>query len=220
MDFVAAFRPPNLKRTFSVMPRDQSGEYKLSGDGYIFASDASEENTSPTWYTMSTGVPFIQRRTDVRKDWAGSAKLRPNYRSPHLVVSHKLHVAIKCAYDIPGSADPIYQTVRYTVPLNFVEMAPLVSPISSIQCAASPAASAEDVVMGMPPSLPYAPSLPAYSQLFDSNGDRKIDYSVPLPLYTPRSEPASSSSTLALHDEPPRKSDVAATVPTHSISAA
>lgn len=33
-------------------------------------------------------------------------------------------------------------------------------------------------------SSPYAQNLPAYSQLFYSNGDRKIDYSIPLPLYT------------------------------------
>jgi hypothetical protein len=32
--------------------------------------------------------------------------------------------------------------------------------------------------------LLYAHSLPAYSQLFDSNGDRQIDHSIPLPLYT------------------------------------
>lgn len=42
------------------------------------------------------------------------------------------------------------------------------------------------------PSLPLSSlreqSLPAYSHLFDYNGDPKVDdYSVPLPLYTPHS---------------------------------
>jgi hypothetical protein len=41
---------------------------------------------------------------------------------------------------------------------------------------------ADDTPMKMAPS---AQSLPAYSQLFDYNGDRKIDYSVQLPPYTP-----------------------------------
>lgn len=44
--------------------------------------------------------------------------------------------------------------------------------------------------------VPY--SLPAYSQLFDSNGDRKIDYS--LPVYTPNGSPSSKPIEL---DAPP-----------------
>ena len=35
------------------------------------------------------------------------------------------------------------------------------------------------------PSAPYAQPLPAYSQLYDENGDRKVDYNTPLPVYTP-----------------------------------
>lgn len=56
-------------------------------------------------------------------------------------------------------------------------------------------------------SSPYVPNLPAYSQLFDSNGDRKIDYSVPLPLYTPQLPPSTSHLQLdAAFDSRGRKS--------------
>jgi hypothetical protein len=39
--------------------------------------------------------------------------------------------------------------------------------------------------------------LPVYSQLYDFNGQRKIDYSTPLPLYSPRSTTETTSSSLS-----------------------
>jgi hypothetical protein len=45
-------------------------------------------------------------------------------------------------------------------------------------------------------SLPYVHSLPAYSQLFDFNGERKIDYSVPLPVYTVNVAPSAEVSAV------------------------
>ena len=43
---------------------------------------------------------------------------------------------------------------------------------------------------------PYTSSLPAYSQLFDASGNRRIDYSTPLPIYEPRSSARSLSFDL------------------------
>ncbi len=59
-------------------------------------------------------------------------------------------------------------------------------------------------MMQMPTSTPYTQTsaLPAYSQLFDSNGDRKLD-PTPLPLYTSRESPNSLELTSAVSAPPP-----------------
>jgi hypothetical protein len=59
--------------------------------------------------------------------------------------------------------------------------------------------------MELQKSAPYSQSLPAYSQLFYSNGERKIDYSTPLPLYEPPPSASSSSSFTLDHNDNDRK---------------
>lgn len=168
------------------MHPSEPSTFELAGDGYIFTDDHPAQN-APTWYTVATAAPL-----------APSSRLpktrarRASARSPLFSVRHEAHFSLMCTYDVPGAASAqVAERLHFTLPLEFVHVTPaepsglcgppslLPSPVSSRPPSPTPAAVA------MPKSLPYAHSLPAYSQLFDSNGDRKIDYSVPLPLYTP-----------------------------------
>lgn len=195
-------------RSFSLLPPEESGYYALSGDHYVFANDA-EPTANPTWYTMETRVPFAQARPPKENEWAGAPRIRASGQSPLFSVRHELHVALTCTYDLPES-EKATERLHFSFPLSFVHMTPtppLPSPSPQLpslthSASSSVSSSTASLVSDMlPPSAPYAQCLPAYSQLFDSNGDRKIDYSIPLPLYTPPS-PASSSSGLGLDPLP------------------
>jgi hypothetical protein len=172
--------------------------YVLSGDTYIFSQDGDLE-AKPTWYTMETVIPFSNVGYGDGDDfrWAGEGRLRPSGNTPLFGVQHTLHVALTCSYDVPGGFDAAVEKLHFSLPLRFVEMKPTPPPPSRTPSRASMASAssstpsfAQDLV-----NSPYPQILPAYSQLFDSNGDRKIDYSIPLPVYEPRS-PAPSSLEL------------------------
>lgn len=152
-------------RAFSIMHPAESGRFALAGDGYVFADDASTTTTAPTWYTISTGVPLAR---GAGREWSP----RAGERGPLFGVRHELRVALTCTYDVPGAGARLTERLHFTLPLHLVHFAPTTAPASAS--------------LSAPPTPPYAPTptLPAYSQLFDANGDRKIDYSVPLPLYT------------------------------------
>ncbi|KDQ60892.1 hypothetical protein JAAARDRAFT_31894 [Jaapia argillacea MUCL 33604] len=193
-----------VTRTFSLLPQNQSGRFQLSGDGSIFAEDANEGSSTNRWFCMETDVPFSQLghgedASDKDYSWAGAKKLRVTANTPLFLVRHKLHISLSCTYDLDEASAEAQETpkqiserVHFSIPLEFVQVQPAtrVSPIPSGSRSHSPASSISSVSSVAPlistqPSLPYASSLPAYSQLFHSNGDRKIDYSIPLPLYTP-----------------------------------
>jgi hypothetical protein len=163
------------------MPSDVSGTYQLAGNGYIFA-DESVTRDEPTWYTIDTTVPFARRKSRSRQ-------LQVSGHSPLFDVGHELRVAVTCTYDIPDVSDQATERLQFSIPLRFVH----VPPTLTSQTTPSPHFLINSDSDSAPPSTemltrsaPYVPNLPAYSQLFDSNGDRKIDYSVPLPLYTPQ----------------------------------
>jgi hypothetical protein len=174
----------------------QSGDYQLAGDGYIFADDYDTRET-PTWYTINASLPLIESGPQ-------SHELRVSGNSPLFSVCHEVHVALTCVYDVPGTSQLATERLHFSVPLNFVHVTPtslsrstssspslIASDSSSFISSTEPVPQAKMVACS-----PYAHSLPAYSQLFDSNGDRKIDYSIPLPVYTPHS--SSSAGHLQL----------------------
>ncbi|KAI0797576.1 hypothetical protein C8Q75DRAFT_728852 [Abortiporus biennis] len=179
-----------LSRTFSILSEDVSGRYMLSGDGYIFAQDAaSGQETS--WFSMKTSVPITGNADDRQGDdsWKYIRRLRETSQSPLFGVSHRMHITLMCTYDLTEGENPkrAKERLQFSIPLHFVHLAPS-SPMSSRSSSPPPSVivPGSTSYVDLPlPSLPYAQSLPAYSQLFDSNGDRKIDYSIPLPLYTP-----------------------------------
>ncbi|RDB20980.1 hypothetical protein Hypma_011821 [Hypsizygus marmoreus] len=192
-------------RSFSLLPPGESGIHPLGKQNYPFVHDA-DSSMPATWYTLESTVPFVHQAPDDKTvDWAGSAALRPTMSSPLISVRQEVAIEVMCTYDVPGSDEVAKELLSFSVPIRFARFAPDVH----IRCFTPPPAhsielSSPSNVPGapvLPSSTPYANSLPAYSQLFDRNGDRKIDYSVPLPLYSPRSSADSPSSSLDLGEQ-------------------
>ncbi|OBZ69318.1 hypothetical protein A0H81_10968 [Grifola frondosa] len=213
--------PPNyvFTRAHSILSDGASSPHVLPGDGYIFADDAEEANAND-WYAMQITVPFSKVSTSPNA--LPDVKSRPlleSATSPLSSVNHRLYVALTCTYDLTegGTPERISERLDFQIPVRFVRTPPPLShPITVAQFSHgghSPSSSIDSCGSGTPlvssalpdPSTPYAQTLPAYSQLFHMNGDRKIDYSVPLPLYTPRSQPSilasSSLGSLELADD-------------------
>lgn len=178
----------SFNRAFSLLPFGENGVYALADDNYVFANDPpsplSPEDSSPTWYTMETTIPFHTRSSapDVLNtiEWAGMPDLRASCHGPQFSVKHELTIALLCLYDTPGAATPCQESLKFTIPVTFARVAPAAP---SLPYAVSHQPLQIQTQLQLQPSTPL--SLPAYSQLYDSNGDRKIDYTVPLPLYTP-----------------------------------
>ncbi|KZT09743.1 uncharacterized protein LAESUDRAFT_810707 [Laetiporus sulphureus 93-53] len=185
-------------RTVSLLPDNRSGGYMLEGDRYIFKRDAEPECSS-TWFAIRTDVSF-----------SGSSHKRPRRlqqsgRAPLYAFTHRLQVTLECTYDLNEGDEPECATewLRFSIPLRFArvmrscpsECRALTPSELSFISGRSPSPSVESLSnsstfnLALVSSAPYAQSLPAYSQLFDEYGERKIDYSVPLPLYTPNVSP-------------------------------
>lgn len=190
-------------RAFSLRPREESGKYILAGNNYVFANDVVTVKT-PTWYTLETAIPFVHKGQidDECAEWGGLPILRPTSSSPLIGVRHELSISVTCSYDSPNSEEKAIEQLIFAIPVRFVQVMASqphrsLSPPPS-HSASSSMSDAALISPTLPSLVPYAQNLPAYSQLFDYNGDRKIDYSVPLPPYTPRSSAPSSTPTLEL----------------------
>ena len=208
-------------RTFSILPSPSSGTYKLPDNNYVFANDATPEEVA-TWYTMEAVVPFTQcspANADAEcPEWPGPSNLLPSLSSPLYSVRHNASITLTCAFDLP-SGKVAYDQLKFTVPITFANVAPILAPVRTWTPPPTHSLSSADAVAPStsatpPPSLPHLshfssnmssdpiPVLPAYSQLYHFNGEPKIDYSTPLPLYSPRSSTealvkASSSTSIS-----------------------
>ena len=199
---IASISPDQVvTRSFSVMNPAQSGDCQLAGDGFIFAT-GQDSREVPTWYTIDANVPLAEPNTP-------SCKLRVSGTSPLFAVHHEVHVALTCMYDFPENSEPVTERLYFSVPVNFVHVMPAplsrsASPSPSLRTSdsSSSISSAEPVPQApmITCGLSYPHSLPAYSQLFDSNGDRQIDYSIPLPVYTPHTPPSADHRELDAAD--------------------
>lgn len=193
-----------IDRSFSLNPEECSGLYQLSGTGYIFAPVAQATASTCTWYAMEPTIPFARQgagQDGQQRDWAGEPTLRASGTSPLFAVRHQVHLSMMCTYDVDGDrAKRVIAKLQFVIPIQFVRkraevisLRPMleISPMHS-RCSSSddsgPSSTVESPVSSVAPHY-YANTLPAYSQLFDANGDRKLDYS--LPVYTPYS-PSSS----------------------------
>ncbi|KAF9469282.1 hypothetical protein BDZ94DRAFT_1152120 [Collybia nuda] len=189
-------------RSFSLLPPGESGFHPLGEDNYPFAEDG-DADVPPTWYTLETNVPYMQRApSDKTADWAGPSIIRPTVVSPLISIRHEVTIELTCTYHLPNSDEQASERLSFSVPIRVAKIAPTHSqdcftPPPSQFPASMPIGAT--LAPSLPELVPYAQSLPAYSQLFDRNGDRKIDYSTPLPLYSPRS-PISTSSALREFD--------------------
>jgi hypothetical protein len=187
----------SASRSFSLLPPGESGLHTLGENNYPFQNDANPDEP-PTWYTLETTVPYVQcAPSDKTNEWAGPSTIRPTAISPLMNIRHEVTIELTCTYTMPDSDEQASERLSFCVPVRFANIAPTHQRSSTPPPSHSPALSAPlsaPVAPSLPDLVPYVQNLPAYSQLFDRNGDRKIDYSVPLPLYTPRSPTLSSSS--------------------------
>ena len=187
-------------RSFSLLEPSNSGRYIISGDGRIFAHDSPEDDTttrspSENWYVLETSVPLAQEPHQL--DWAGPRNRRISENSPLFSVRHMMHISLRCAYEHLGG-EVAYERLHFSLPMRHVQVPATVTPPSPHR------SQTIEGAMELQKSAPYGQSLPAYSQLFHSNGERKIDYSIPLPLYEPPPSASSSSFNLG-HDDDDRK---------------
>lgn len=171
-------------RSFSLLSRKESGRYDLSPNNYVFANDANPCD-DPTWYTLDASIPFLVGNIPLDKDadWAGRPILRPTTTGPLITVQHELAASVTVTYDMPDGS-VARERLEFHIPLAFGLAAPVIRPPPP-----PPLETTDDALNVMIPLMvspaPYAPVLPMYSQLFDMNGNQKVDYSVPLPLYAP-----------------------------------
>ena len=183
-----------IERSFSLLPKSESGAYQLAGDGYIFATDGDSEpegdRSRPSWYAVDPTVRVSSKGRMSRdkgqplQDWAGDCIFRETGPSPLLTVRHEVRVTLFCTYDVEGDpSNRVSARMRFTVPILFshvsnrppvFHLTPTIPPRSNSSCSnQSPISTTSSA------SPYYANTLPAYSQLFEPNGDRKIDYSLP-----------------------------------------
>ena len=168
-------------RKFSLLPEISSGRYVIGGDTCIFAGAGD----TPEWYLLEVDIPIAEHPHEA--DWAGSRIRRITESSPLFSVDHHLHVTVQCEYDDPTKQELVHRRLQFSLPLQLVHSSNTLVP--SVGCYTPDAGSPTETQMETPP----AHSLPAYSQLFYPNGERKIDYSTPLPLYEPPSPSPTSS---------------------------
>ena len=163
-------------RSFSVLAGAENGRFALGMHNYIFRDDRKE--VVPTWYTINVSLPLDNTGTtsfdtDGTFSWSDFVGLRASTYEPLFNVHHELAISLAIQYDLE-SGEVVKEKLSFKVPLTFANVAPPPpSPNPAASIVQSDAATSR-------------PILPAYSQLYHRNGERKIDYSVPLPLYTPK----------------------------------
>ncbi|KAI0780426.1 hypothetical protein BD413DRAFT_463126 [Trametes elegans] len=181
------------KPVYSILPSTFPDHFDLhreedSGAGYAF----DEANT---WIQMRLDVPLrdvlvddehLDRLMDVPVP-----RLRPTASGPLLSVAHSLEVALTCTYDLSegGTEKVAMDELRLTLPLSFVQTPRRDPHQPTVELLSSRGAPETRQTPMPPPSLPYAQSLPAYNQLYHSNGMLRED-PTPLPRYTRNPEDA------------------------------
>ncbi|KAJ7286076.1 hypothetical protein C8J57DRAFT_1286654 [Mycena rebaudengoi] len=178
--------------SYSLLAPDEPGMYQLS-DTSIFKDDATKDTAS--WYTLETIIPFEQHiapHPDAGSEWEGALTVRPTATGPLYEVAHEL--------TLTDSGELATDDLRFRLPLAFGRIAPPL-PSRDILSALFQSPLPDGSYPALPPLLPYAVNLPVYSQLFDSEGNRKMD-ATPLPLYTPRHSSDSPMDLSSLPAQP------------------
>ncbi|KAK1227605.1 hypothetical protein PQX77_009379 [Marasmius sp. AFHP31] len=198
-------------RSFSLLSSASNGQYQADGRNYIFADNDMEAST---WFTLQCAVPLSppdakhNSKSDVASiEWAGDALRRPSSSGPLLTVRHQVSVKITLGYDSADHQETAWEAFMFNTPLRFENVAPRL-PTPSIANSLSVFTS---TVTGESISLEEdtgdkttasEPVLPPYSELFDMNGDRKLD-PTPLPLYSPPGEPEPAAMAVTMPSSTP-----------------
>jgi len=157
---------------FSLLPPGEKGSFKLAGDSNVFVNNTD----SPVWYTLKAGVPFERRRNysiDEDNVWADT-RLQPSSTGPLCSFRHEFRITLNLSFDLEDGAVATEQVIL-GVPLNFVQLAKRLQPLTPEQLNGSGTVTRP---------LSFS-RLPVYSELYDKEGERKLD-PTPLPVYTPR----------------------------------
>ncbi len=194
--------------SFSLLPKRHSGRHKLPKRGVSFAHESASE-AEIAWCKLEVAVPFSHVQLNEDMDWERShgrvKALRATEETPLFCVHHEIEIDLTCVYDsdVDGQKSATERLV-FAVPVTFACVAPqrafsaqdflaipAFSPMSSLLASPIPSRSASPAPStasssSSTPSYNEFNALPAYSQLYHTNGDRKINYSIPLPLYTPK----------------------------------
>jgi len=202
--FVSDQSSGSVSRTFSLLPGEESGKYKLDDHNYVFAGDAAP-GALQTWYTMDTTLPFVQGSTSrcakydsdeaerEALEWAGPKELRQTCTGPLYTVTHGVSISLTCTYDLKGRGGPVAkERLSFKVPLTFGRVAPkpVWAPVLVDTLENAP-------ILTVAPGSSGATTLPTYTELYDADGERRVDHSTPLPRYTPRPSTTSLSTTSA-----------------------
>lgn len=172
-------RSDSVSRTYSLLSSRKDGQFKPNDEQSCVSAD-----DTTIWTGMEMTVP-LYKPTRARNDWDIPKVIRPSGSTPLFVVQHEMAVSITCAYTFPDSDKVAEGDLNFTIPLSFGKFAP--PPPQPPLLPSVPRTNFVRNTNGpsLPTVEPYAPTLPVYSQLYHSNGEEKVDYSVPLPLYTP-----------------------------------
>ena len=151
----------------------------------IFANDpnVNQSGERSSWFTLESKLSFIKKAA-IDDDWDTTTALRPSASTPLFVVHHELTVNITCSYTFPDTGEVSVEELVFTVMPSFGHTAPP-PPLPILPSSTSSDGEARNNSVLLPAVEAYSPVLPIYSQLYDTDGNIKIDYSVPLPLYTP-----------------------------------
>lgn len=179
----------STERPFSLLPKSESGAYQLAGDGYIFTTDGDPEPEGDlsglSWYAVDPIVHVSSKgcmshdRTEPLRDWAGDCIFRETGSGPLFTVRHEVRVTLLCTYDVEGDpSNRVATRLKFTVPILFSHVGRL-PPVPENGPTSSSCSNESSIATPSSTSPYHAHTLPAYSQLFEPNGDRKIDFSLP-----------------------------------------
>ncbi|KAL0946746.1 hypothetical protein HGRIS_012924 [Hohenbuehelia grisea] len=182
--------------SYSLHPPHVSGRQILAGNPLPNVPET--DDGGDTWYTLQMSVPFSDsgRASKTGGFWPSSTTVQPTTISPLFSLEHRVRVCF--AWSLRSSTDGDKTgMVSFAVPLRFTRRSAKAAAGLDTPAPYTPGTKAGQyrrIASGLkifePPSLssldPYsnAHTLPAYCQLFDPSGERRIDYSTPLPLYS------------------------------------
>lgn len=192
----------NTHRHFSLLPESSAGRFSLPDKTRPFVDESNQ--TRSGWYSLDIKVPFSKssrNKSTTATDWVGDTILRPSQLAPLFYIRHELKISLHLSYTCPTTSEVSMRKVQFVVPVRFAHVLASPSPRQGTRAlpvdsdldlapnGSSSSSSADEInvpLLSMPEVMPYAQTmLPAYSHLYHSNGERRVDYSDFLPVYSP-----------------------------------
>ncbi|KAG8706649.1 hypothetical protein FRC09_002300 [Ceratobasidium sp. 395] len=169
----------------------------VAGDRVRFKPSLGGLELNEEWAKMDTTVSIDPTTQKSHPKPKGARQLVPTVFTPYMRVKHELRVALNLSYIPPeGAADrtPIKQLAHATAPLSFTVTS--LWPSSGTSSEASSPTSSQSVTS----DTPY---LPAYTQLFHDNGERREDLlGYWLPQYCEQADQVAEFPAPAIHGYP------------------